>query len=31
MTIEILQEIYQMCFTPEAISALEEALQMCLI
>ncbi len=31
MTIEMLQEIYQMCFTPEVIASLEEALQMCLI
>lgn len=31
MTIEMLQEIYQMCFTPEAISAMEEVLQMCLV
>jgi hypothetical protein len=31
MTIEMLQEIYQMCFTPDVIQCLEETLQMCLI
>lgn len=31
MTIEVLQEMYQMCFTPETIAQLEQMFQMCLM
>lgn len=31
MTIAMLEEIYQMCFTPEMIAHFEEIFQMCLI